>query len=250
MYPSLPRSITFVSRTQVILLSATHLFLSERKQLNFSVSHCDRPKLNRWILDTDVPVLNNKVRSFMTYFSPVHVYTSEFSPTRLVHYQLVKMFLSNGSHHDFVKMGVFLKYCIKYLMRVARENSPLISSISFLVINARSVRSWEKLVNSKETFDDCFRGVRELLEVKDEDLDIYFEDFYSARNGNSDEMEYLINLYLWKCVTVGVDRQEALNDVNFVEALRKDMSNQLNKAYTEFGITRAETLGQFECEFE
>ncbi|KAL8123610.1 hypothetical protein AgCh_011554 [Apium graveolens] len=235
---------------KVILLSSAHLFLSERQQVSSSVRPSDRSMLNRWIVDTNVPAQNNKVSSFMTYFTPIQVCTSELSTTRLVHYQLVKLFLLNGSHHDFIEMGVFLKYCIKYFMGVTRENSRLIASIELLVTRAFCVRTLEKM---KESFSDCFRGVREFLEGKAENLDGNLEDHSSARSGNSSGMGaetiFLLKEYIVKCARGGVDWHEAMNDMNFVEALREDISNRLNEAYADFSMTRAETLGKFERKF-
>ncbi|KAL8123611.1 hypothetical protein AgCh_011555 [Apium graveolens] len=204
---------------KVILLSSAHLFLSERQQVSSSVRPSDRSMLNRWIVDTNVPAQNNKVSSFMT-------------------------------HHDFIEMGVFLKYCIKYFMGVTRENSRLIASIELLVTRAFCVRTLEKM---KESFSDCFRGVREFLEGKAENLDGNLEDHSSARSGNSSGMGaetiFLLKEYIVKCARGGVDWHEAMNDMNFVEALREDISNRLNEAYADFSMTRAETLGKFERKF-
>lgn len=228
---------------KVILLSSTHLFLSEWQQVSSSVSPCDRSKLNRWILDTNDPAQNDKVSSFMTYFSPIQVNTSEFSPTRLVDYQLVKLFLLNGCHHDFIEMGVFLKYCIKYFMGVTTENSPLVASIKLLVEHALCVRSMDRLAKTKESFNDYFRGAREFLKVKAKDLDRNFEDPLAV------ESVVLLKRYIWKCATDGVNWRQAMSDMNFVEAMREDVSNGLNEAYTDFSTIRAETLGHFECKF-
>ncbi|XP_074376807.1 uncharacterized protein LOC141718323 [Apium graveolens] len=206
---------------KVILLSSAHLFLSERQQVSSSVRPSDRSMLNRWIVDTNVPAQNNKVSSFMTYFTPIQVCTSELSTTRLVHYQLVKLFLLNGSHHDFIEMGVFLKYCIKYFMGVYQRKQP--AHCLYRV-------TWES-----------------------RNLDGNLEDHSSARSGNSSGMGaetiFLLKEYIVKCARGGVDWHEALNDMNFVEALREDISNRLNEAYADFSMTRAETLGKFERKF-
>ncbi|XP_074374963.1 uncharacterized protein LOC141716661 [Apium graveolens] len=240
---------------KVIMLSSTHLFLRKWQPVRSSLAPLDRSMLDCWIPDTNIPAQNNRVRSFMTYFSPIHVYRSKFSSTRLVHRHLVKLFLLNGSHYDFIEMYVFLKYCIKYFMAmgVTREDRRLIASIKLLYIRALCVTSLEKLDKTKESFNDYFRGVREFLEVKAKNLDRNFENLYWDLMENSNEMavenRVLLTQYMQKCVTVGVNWQEALNDMNFVEALREDMGNRLDEAYTGFGITRAMTLDQFERKF-
>ncbi|XP_074374961.1 uncharacterized protein LOC141716660 isoform X2 [Apium graveolens] len=233
---------------KVIMLSSTHLFLSERQQVRSSLVSRDRSMIKRWIPKTNVPAQNNKVRSFMTYFSPMQVYTSEFSTTRFVHYQLVKLFLLNGSHHDFIEMDVFLKYCIMYFMGVTRENSCLIASVKLLYMRSRCVRSLEMTI---ESFNDYFRGVREYLEVIMTNLDSSFQDPSSAQSGNSSEMgvetRNVLDHYMWKCGSDGVNWRVGLNDIDFVEAVREDISNRLDVlTYPNFNIRRAETLGLFE----
>lgn len=245
---------------KVILLSSTHLFLSKWQHARFCVSPCDRSTLYRRILDTNVPAQNNKVTSFMNYFSPIQAYTTEFSQTRLVHYKLVKLFLFRGSHHDFIEMGVFLKYCIEYFMGVTRQNNPLveksllIASVKLLVKHALHVRSMERLAKTKESFNDCFRGFREFFEGKAKSLHRNFEGPSSAQSGYSSENMaadniFLLTRYIRKCKGVGVNWQEALSDMNFVEALREDVCNQLNEAYTGFRKVRTMILVLFMIKF-
>ncbi|KAL8123608.1 hypothetical protein AgCh_011552 [Apium graveolens] len=205
---------------KVIMLSSTHLFLRKWQPVRSSLAPLDRSMLDCWIPDTNIPAQNNRV-----------------------------------SHYDFIEMYVFLKYCIKYFMAmgVTREDRRLIASIKLLYIRALCVTSLEKLDKTKESFNDYFRGVREFLEVKAKNLDRNFENLYWDLMENSNEMavenRVLLTQYMQKCVTVGVNWQEALNDMNFVEALREDMGNRLDEAYTGFGITRAMTLDQFERKF-
>ncbi|XP_074376038.1 uncharacterized protein LOC141717748 [Apium graveolens] len=235
---------------KVIMLSCTHLFLSKFQPVRSSLAHSDRLILDCWIPDTNVSAQNNKMRSFMTYFSPTHV---KFPSTRLVHHQLVKLFLLNVSHDDFIEMYVFLKYYIKYFPGVTPEDIRLNCSILLLYVRAVSVASLEKLAKTKEAFNDYFRGVRKFVEVKAKNLDIDLDDSVCPLNEDSsvmaEEYRVLLREYLWKCDTVGVNWREALSDMNFVEALGEDMGSLFNEEYNDFIMMRAETLGDFESKF-
>ena len=50
------------------------------------------------------------------------------------------------------------------------------------------------------------------------------------------------------CNNLGVGWREAMNDVNFVQWVRRNnMSNLLDEAYSEFNEIQALTVDQFEC---
>ncbi|KAL8123612.1 hypothetical protein AgCh_011556 [Apium graveolens] len=70
-----------------------------------------------------------------------------------------------------------------------------------------------------------------------------------SSSGMGAETIFLLKEYIVKCARGGVDWHEAMNDMNFVEALREDISNRLNEAYADFSMTRAGTLGKFERKF-
>ncbi|XP_017253371.2 uncharacterized protein LOC108223558 [Daucus carota subsp. sativus] len=220
---------------KVILLSSTHLLHSEGKLKVFGVSPCDRLKLKRLILDKNVRA-HSKVSSFMSYFSRLQVRTSD-SPTRLVHHQLVKLFLINGNHDDFIEMGIFLRLCIQYLMSDTRELCLLNTFITKLVRRARYVGD---LAKAKESFNDCFKVVREILELHP---DNYFDKI-------SGKYRCLRHLCLQKCHMADLGLQEALSDENFVEELRQEVSDQLGQSYIDLSTVRAMALDRFEDQFE
>ena len=221
----------------MILLSSTHLLLSEgKRKVSGVIDPCDRLKLNRLIRDINVPAQNSKVSSFMSYFSPLQVRTID-SPTRLVHHQLVKLFLINGNHDDFIEMGIFLRLCIRYLMSDPRENSALIFYITKVVSRA-CYNGYLAKVN--ESFSDCLRWVREFLEVHSDRRLYKVSGKYSC----------LRHLVMRKCLMAGLDLPEALSDVNFVDALRQEVSDQLGQSYIGLSNLRAVALDRFKDQFE
>nr|XP_017251973.1 PREDICTED: uncharacterized protein LOC108222581 [Daucus carota subsp. sativus] len=224
---------------KVILLSSTHLLLSEgkRKVFPFSDDPCDGLKLKRLIRDTNVPAQNSKVSSFMSYFSPLQVHTSD-SPTRLVHHQLVKRFLINANLDDLIEMDILLRYGIRYLMSDTRENSTLIYCITKMVSLACYIGYLAKV---NESFSDCLRWVREFLEVHSD------RGFYKV----SGKYTCLRHLVVRKCImTAGLDSREALRDENFVEALRQEVSDKLGQSYIGLSEMRAAAVDHFENEVE
>ncbi|XP_074374958.1 uncharacterized protein LOC141716659 isoform X2 [Apium graveolens] len=130
---------------KVILVSSSQLFLGEWQKADFHP--CDFFTLGELfcIMATNVSTQNHEVGSFISYFIPQQESTSEFSRTRLVHYQLVKLFLLNCSLLDFAEMSVFLKCYIKFFTSVTEEDDLLLQAISTLVPPAETVRNLEKL---------------------------------------------------------------------------------------------------------
>ncbi|XP_017250601.2 uncharacterized protein LOC108221217 [Daucus carota subsp. sativus] len=226
---------------KVILLSSTHLLFSETKSKILDVSNFDIPTVNCWIRDAYVPLHNMKVCSFMSYFFKVS------SPKRLVHHQVVKFFLLNGSHHDFVEMAPFLKYYVMFFTKFTGGHCRLINSIELLARTASRVRTMEKLTKTKESLNGYIRGLGEFIEMTTEEIaDRIPED----TSGKVMDYLHLQNFYLQKCTTDGVDQLVAMTDANFVEALRDDVLNLLYDANIELSKIRAATVGQFENKFE
>lgn len=104
---------------KVILVSTFQLLLCKWQKEERDSHICDFANLGEisCILATNVPAQECKAGSFLAYFLPKQVVTSELSQTRLVHHQLVKLFLLNGGPSDFIEMVVFLKSYIKYYAR-------------------------------------------------------------------------------------------------------------------------------------
>ena len=199
------------------------------------------------IHDLNVSAQNSEVGSFMTYFCPSQVDSSGSSTsTRLVHFEVVKLFLLNGSHNDFIEMGVFLKYYIEYLTGDTNENSPLLTSIKLLASRAHSVGSMEKLLKTKEIFSNYFRVVRNYLEAIEQRDTTRASSYGTMTDG---QYGLLLNMYMLKCAQIGVHWREPKNDVNFVDALREDVMDRLDGAYIDFCLVRAVTVDCFQHYF-
>ncbi|XP_074374955.1 uncharacterized protein LOC141716658 [Apium graveolens] len=131
---------------KVILVSSSQLLLVDWQKVEHDFHPCDSATLSelRCILATNVPTQDHEVGSFMEYFLPEQESDSEVSETRLVHYQLVKVFLIHGSYHDLAEMSVFLKSYIQFFTSVTDEDGPLLQSIKALVSEADNFRRVEK----------------------------------------------------------------------------------------------------------
>lgn len=233
---------------KVILVSSSQLLLSEWQKEECDFHPCDLAKLGEisCILATNVPAQEYKLGSFMTYFFPKQVSTSELSQTRLVHHQLVKLFLLNGSPYDFIEMVVFLKSYIKYYARFSGNDITLINLIGFLVLRARRVRAVEKLAKTKESFIDSYRSLSDFLKTPSK-----YCNSSNATSGKyfdhiADEVIFLLNLHKREGDTVGVSWRKAMNDVDYLQEKWNDKSNRLEEAYCNFNKIRAETLYLFD----
>lgn len=220
--------------------------LSEWQKCDFHF--CDFAKLGEisCILATNVSAHEYEVGSFLAYFLPKLLSTSEFSRRKLVHHQLVKRFLLNGSPYDFIEMSVFLRSYIRYYTRFRGTDITLMNFIALLVSRARRVRAVEKLAKTKESFIDSYRSLTEFLK----------NPLKHCRSSNGTSGKYfdniaedgifLLNLHKRECDTVGISWQKALNDGEYLEERWKDVSSLLDEAYCNFNKIRAEILYLFD----
>ncbi|WOG87683.1 hypothetical protein DCAR_0206914 [Daucus carota subsp. sativus] len=227
---------------KVILVSSSQLSVSKWLKVERDTHPCDDVKLCdiKFILATDVPGSDRKVGSFLTYFLPENLSAGRFSQTRLVHYQLVKLFLSKGSHHDFIKMDIFLRSYIRYFTKVG-EYSCVFGYIKVLVSQAHHVRAVEKLVKKKELFMDTYRELRA--------VHLHPSGYSSARRYlmmNSVTLFYCSQL-VDRCRTLDLNWREAINDEDFAEEFwRNGASHLLDKEYLVFNQVRAAAVNCFE----
>ncbi|XP_074374950.1 uncharacterized protein LOC141716655 [Apium graveolens] len=130
---------------KVILVSSSQLLLCEWKKVEHDAHPCDFATLSELgcILATDVPNEDHKVSSFMAYFLPEQVSNNEVSRTRLVHYQLVKVFLLNGSHRDLAEMSTFLTSYVRFFTSGGEEDT-LLKCSKYLGYFSESIRFLEK----------------------------------------------------------------------------------------------------------
>ncbi|WOG87684.1 hypothetical protein DCAR_0206915 [Daucus carota subsp. sativus] len=227
---------------KVILVSSSQLRVSEWLKVEWDGHPCDDLKLSdiKSILATDVPGSDHKACSFLTYFLPENLSAGRFPQTRLVHYQLVKLFLSKGSHHDFIKMDIFLKSYIRYFTKCG-ESSLVFGFIKYLVSRAHHIKAVEKLVKNKELFMDTYRELRDTWEDPSR-----YSSVRRYLRMTSVALFFLDELDR-RCRTVGVDWRQAIYDDDFVEEFwRNGTNNLLDKEYLVFNLVRAGTIHCFE----
>ncbi|KAL8123605.1 uncharacterized protein LOC141716657 isoform X2 [Apium graveolens] len=156
---------------KVILVSSSQLFLGEWQKAEFHP--CDSATLGelRCILATNDPGHDYKVGSFMAYFLPEQVHNSEVSRRRLVHYQLVKVFLLNGSLHDLAEMAVFIKCYIKFFTSVTEEDDPLLATVNDMILHADTIMKSEKalmeLSSLRAGCERCSNAIRNCINHRD-----------------------------------------------------------------------------------